>query len=195
MKNLVPFFEVNGYRYEIKRTRYLLAEYQALQEHANLSVENRQNGAKVERLLSDLRKYAGKVKELWEKFEETFDDEDERRYLKAKALYDKAHEDLNNFEAETESVEMLHKAGLKILEQVAIKGLAEQYFSMNHEPAEKLWCEFVDNVGTHTATEWLSAMADCLFREEEPENDFLSQMRKVAEEKATNRKIGLKTKK
>jgi hypothetical protein len=192
MQNIVPFFELNGIRYEIKKTRWLLAEYQKLQDQVSLSVEAKQNASKTERLLSDLKKYSEKVKELWEKYLETFDDEDERKYLKVKALYDKTHEQLTNFEAETESVEKVHKAGIDLLEKIAIKGLAEQNFNMDEQKAKSVWCEFVETVGNSVVTEWLSAMAECLFKGEEQENDFLSQMRKSAEEKAQNRRNGLK---
>jgi hypothetical protein len=196
MNNIVPFFEVNGVRYEVKKTRWLLAEYQRLQEQSQLSPEIKQNATKVERLLGDLKRYAEKTKELWEKFCETFDDEDERKYLKAKSLYDDTHYELAKLEAETGSFEKVNKAGIDLLERVAIKGVAEQHFGCDEQRATAVWCQFVEENGKTKAGEWLSAMAECLFSddEEEGKNDFLSQMKHRAEEKAFNRKQGFKKK-
>lgn len=195
MSKIIPFFELNGNRYEIKKTRYLLAEYDKLSDENNISDEDKANAVKMQILIDDAKKYAEKVKELEEKYFETFDDEDERRYLKAKALYEQKMGELTDFEVKSGSTRRLQKESVDLLEKIAIKGLAEQYFNMDMQAAEKLWCEYVDTIQNHnTVIEWLAAMSECLFMEDEDEdNPFLAQMRKKKEEQSKNRKV-IKTK-
>lgn len=190
MNKLIPFFELNGQKYEIKRTRYLLAEYDRLAEESQLSNEDKANAIKAQSLIGDIQKYAEKTKELEEKFFETFDSEDERKYLKAKELYTKALDELTALEVESGSTAKLQKAGIDLLEKIVIKGLAEQYFNFDESKAEKIWGDYVDTIGNNATIEWLTGMSECLFREDEEveENSFLSQMRKKAEQQAINRK-------
>lgn len=194
MNNIVPFFEVNGKRYEIKKTRWLLAEYDKLHEQSNLSNEDKENAIKMQSLVNDVQRYAEKVQELWETYTTTFDDVDEKKYLKVKALYDNALEALAHFELETNSGNTIQKAGIDALEKIAIKGLAEQYFNMDESKAKEIWVSYVEKIGNNKAIEWLNAMSQCLFSEEEDveENSFLAQMRKNAQEKANSRKAGLR---
>lgn len=194
MNKIIPFFELNGQRYEIKRTRYLLAEYDKLGEESQLSNEDKANAIKAQSLIGDIQRYAEKVKELEEKYFETFDDEDERKYLKIKALYESKLDELTKLEVESGSTTKLQKAGIDLLEKIAIKGLAEQYFNFDESKAEKIWGDYVDTIGNNATIEWLTGMSECLFRDEEEleENSFLSQMRKKAEQQAINRKNGIK---
>ena len=190
MNKIIPFFELNGQRYEIKRTRYLLAEYDKLGEASQLSNEDKANAIKAQSLIGDIQRYAEKVKELEEKYFETFDDEDERKYLKCKALYESKLDELTKLEVESGSTTKLQKAGIDLLERIAIKGLAEQYFNFDESKAEKIWGDYVDTIGNNATIEWLTGMSECLFREDEEveENSFLSQMRAKAEQRAINRK-------
>lgn len=188
---LTPFFEIDGQRYEIRKTRYLLAEYNKLANESELSNADKANAIKSQALIGDVQKYGEKTLELEQKYFETFDDEDERKYLKAKALYDKALAELTVFETETQSTALLEKAGFDLLEKIAIKGLAEQYFDGNEVKGTELWEKFANTLkNQNQIKEWLSYMSDCLFNEESnevDENSFLSQMRQRAEEKAKNR--------
>ena len=194
MSKIIPFFELNGQRYEIKRTRYLLAEYDKLGDESQLSNEDKANAIKAQSLIGDIQRYAEKVKELEEKYFETFDDEDERKYLKIKSLYESKLDELTKLEVESGSTSKLQKAGIDLLERIAIKGLAEQYFNFDESKAEKIWGDYVDTIGNNATIEWLTGMSECLFRDEEEleENSFLSQMRKKAEQQAINRKNGIK---
>lgn len=195
MKKIIPFFELNGQRYEIKPTRWLIAEYDKLGEESQLSNEDKANAIKAQSLIGDIRKYAEKTKELEEKFFETFDDNDERNYLKVKSLYERALDELTKLEVESGSTTKLQKAGIDLLEKIAIKGLAEQYFNFDEVKAQKVWESYVDTLPNHEIViEWLTSMSECLFRSEEEleDNSFLSQMRKKAEQQAINRKNGIK---
>lgn len=188
---ITPFFTLNGTRYEIKRTRYILAEYDRLGEESQLSNEDKENAIKAQTLMADIQKYAEKTDELEKKYFETFDDEDERKYLKAKALRDNTIQELAKLEAETGSTSRLQKAGVDLLEKIAIKALAEQYFSFDEVKARSVWEQYVDTIENKSEiVEWLSAMSECLFQDENEaeENSFLSQMRQKAQERAENRR-------
>lgn len=194
MSKIIPFFELNGQRYEIKRTRYLLAEYDKLGEESQLSNEDKANAIKAQSLIGDIQKYAEKTKELEEIYFETFNDDDERKYLKCKSLYELKLEELTQLEVESGSTSKLQKAGIDLLEKIAIKGLAEQYFNFDESKAQTIWEQYADKIGNNATIEWLTGMSECLFREDEEveENSFLSQMRKKAEQQAINRKNGIK---
>lgn len=197
MNNIIPFFELNGQRYEIKRTHYLIAEYEKLTKESELSNEDKQNAVKLQSLIGDVKKYAEMVKELEEKFFDTFDSEDERRYLKAKELYEKSLNELAKLEIETGSGARLQKISVDILEKVAIKALAEQYFNFDEVKAKAIWEQYAENLGNNATVDWLNAMGECLFEEKEDkekDNSFLSQMRKRAEQQAINRKNGIRKK-
>lgn len=190
MKTVTPYFIYNEQRYEIKKTRYLVAEYDKLAKENGLNNEDKASAVKAQTMITNLKKYAQKVKELEDIYFETFDDEDERRYLKAKALYEQQFEVFTKLEIETEGITKLQKAGIDLLEQIAIKSLAEQYFNFNESLAKEVWEGFAGTLGNDSTIEWLTYMNECLFEDKEKESndDFLSKMRKNAEERANNRK-------
>lgn len=176
-----PYFEVDGQKYELMATRYLIAEYQKIGKENDLTNEDKENAIKAQTLINDLQKYIQKVKELEDKFFETFDDEDERKYLKAKSLYEAKLNEFAQLEAETGCTTRLQEKGIEVLEKTAIIGLAEQYFGFNQKQAKIVWDKFVETISEEEKGEWLSYMSECLFKtdeEEVEENSFLSQMRK-----------------
>ena len=114
-----------------------------------------------------------------------------------KEMSDEAVEKYNKFIAENNAINATFKHSVDILEMVAIKALAEQYFNFNESIAKQAWEAFVDSMESHDdVAEWLMAMAECLFGEDEDEEDtgFLAQKRKMDEEKANNRKSALRKK-
>lgn len=181
MENRInPYFEVNGQRYELKATRYLIAEYQRIGKEVEISNEDKQNAVKAQNFIADIKKYLLKTKELEDKYFETFDDEDERRYLKAKALYENKLNELAKFEAETGSTARLQEQGVMVLEKTAIVAIAEQYFDFDEVRAKAIWNNFAETIDKEAKEEWLTYMSECLFKtneEEVKENSFLSQMR------------------
>lgn len=197
MKKINPFFEVNGNRFELKRTRYLIAEYDKATKESNLKAEDTENVLKVQRLASDAKKFAERLEVLEERYFETFDDEDERKYLKCKEMLEQTMEKMAHIEASTECTKIAIETSARILENIAILGLAEQYFNFNKELATQTWESYVESLPSQNmAIEWLQLMADSLFNEEVEEegNDFFSMKRKEAEQLAENRKKALKKK-
>jgi hypothetical protein len=130
---ITPFFEVNGKRYEIKKTRWLIAEHKRLAEESAISKEDKANAIKAQNLVSDAQKYTEKANEMWEELCENPTAENENRYFLFKRMADKAINDYNDFIAVTDSVENIAKNNIDILEIVAIKGISEQYFDLDEE--------------------------------------------------------------
>lgn len=195
MSKIIPFFELNGQKYEIKPTRWLIAEYDKLGEESQLSNEDKANAIKAQSLIGDIQKYADKVNEYWELLEKKPDKETRDTYYFYKEMYDNSLEQLTKLEVESGSTTKLQKAGIDLLEKIAIKGLAEQYFNFDEVKAQKVWESYVDTLPNHEIViEWLTSMSECLFRSEEEleENDFLSQMRARKEQQALKRKNGIK---
>lgn len=195
MEKINPFFEVNGNRFEIKKTRYIIAEYDKATRESNLNPEDTQNVQKVQRLANDAKKFAERLEILEERYFETFDDEDERKYIKCKEMYDKIVDELSMLEATTKCTKIAIETSARILENIVILALAEQYFNFNKELATQTWESYVESLSSQNqAIEWLNLMADSLFYEEPEENgnDFFSQKRKEAEQRAENRKKALK---
>lgn len=178
-ENILPSFEVNGVTYEIRQSRYLLAEHNEIGRESSLNEEEKVASVEIQSLLQDVRKYGEKLKELEEKYFETFEEADERRYFKMKEIYDEASKKLAIAEIKSPTFDKLQRESINALEKLAIKGLAEQYFDMNMAKATELWKSFVEDKGKGYVTEWLLSMSDCLFNdEEERESDpFLSKVR------------------
>lgn len=192
-----PFFEVNGNRFEIKPTRYIIAEYDKMTRESNLDAEQKENVIKVQRLANEAKKFAEKLEILEERYFETFDDEDERKYLKCKQLYEMTLDRMSHIEASTGCTKVAIETSARLLENIVILALAEQYFNFNKELAKQTWEAYVESLPNHNvAIEWLNLMADSLFNdtETEGENDFFAQKRKEAEQNAENRRKALKKK-
>ena len=58
---LAPYFELNGNRYEFKRTRWLIAEYRRLNEENPLSDEDKANAITASNLVADVKKFTSVV--------------------------------------------------------------------------------------------------------------------------------------
>ena len=193
---LTPYFDVDGTRYEIKKTRWLIAEYDRLNKENPATDEDKANALTAGNLISDVRRYAEQEKVRWGIFCKEPTEENEKAYLRFKALSDKAVADYNAFSLSNDVVEKAYNRNVDILERIAIKAIAEQYYDFNESIAKKTWDAFASKMNNNSElVEWLKAMAECLFEEDEEENnDFLSQMRRKNEERENNRKNGIRKK-
>ena len=194
---LAPYFELNKTRYEFKRTRWLIAEYKRLNEESPLSDEDRANAITASNLVADVKKFAEKENEWWDTFCENPTPETKATYFMFKEMSDEAIAKYNDFVSSNNTLQTATKHSIEILEKVAIKALAEQYFGFNEAAAKQIWDQFVDTMDDHNKVdEWLNAMAECLFGDDEEEDTgFLAQKRKMDEEKANNRKSAIRRKK
>jgi hypothetical protein len=192
-----PYFELDGTRYELKRTRWLIAEYEKLGREMALSPEDKADAMKANNLMADAKSLAEKAKEMWDNLCENPTPENRATYSLFKEMSDEAIEKYNDFVAKNDTVNTSFKRSIDILEKVAIKALAEQYFGMNEALAKKTWEQFVDASDDHNKVgEWLIAFGDCLFVDDDDEEDtgFLAQKRKMDEERANNRKSAIRKK-
>lgn len=182
MNKITPFFTLNGVKYEIKKTRWLVAEYNRLNEESPLTDEDRADAIKASNLVADAQKFAEKEKEWWDKLCVEPTEENRNTYFMFKKMSDDAVSAYNEFVVTHNALQDASRHNINVLEQIAIKGIAEQYFHMNEAEATKIWEAFVESQENHNIVgEWLTAMAQCLFMEEDEKeegNDFLSQMRR-----------------
>ena len=197
MNRINPYFELDGRRYEFKRTRWLIAEYRRLNEENPLSSEDKANTIKANNLIADAKKFSEKEKECWEALCENPTEDNHRIYILFKRMSDNAISEYNEFISSNNALRIATKHNVDILEKIAIKALAEQYFDMNENIAKLTWEKFVESMESHDkVAEWLQAMGECLFIEEEEaeDNSVLAQKRKMDEEKAANRQNSLRKK-
>lgn len=194
---ITPYFELNDTRYEFNRTRWLVAEYEKLGREMALSPEDKADTMKANNLMADAKRFAEKTQEMWEILCEKPTPENRATYSMFKELSDEAIEKYNDFIAKNDTVNTSFKRSIDILERIAIKALAEQYFGMNEALAKQTWEQFVDKMDDHNKVgEWLIAFGDCLFVDDDNEEDtgFLAQKRKMDEERANNRKAAIRKK-
>lgn len=186
MAKINPFFEVEGKKYEIKRTRAIECEYEKIR---------RQNQPDDEQLSlsNDYAKLMLEYEEILEKYklakEEYFDDvlnkEKKDKYNAFKELADEKYNEMKEFELNNKNFsfdklqDIAYNNGVELL----MFGLEEQC-NVSNEEARNIWEKFVDNLGIYTAKDWINAMVQTLFeREDEEENPFL----KIAKAKAQQR--------
>lgn len=188
-----PYFEIDKKRYELKRTRYLMVEYEKISENNNLSNEDKVNAVKLQNMATQVRELAEQLKELKEiYYADMTNKEAKAQYKACKEEYNEAFDELARFEVESGGSSKLEQATLNALERIVILGLAEQHFDGDLDKSENTWCSWVDIVGKETAGQWLMAMAESLFGvDEEEENSFLAQIRAKNEQIAENKRKAL----
>ena len=187
-----PVFELNGVKYEIKRNRYLHAEFDELKKETEMSdeeqiayVKEQEFGDRIERLLE-------RKNELYEKFLQTFSEKDEEMYKKAC----KAYEDLIDESATKKSVVSAQKQKLiNIGEKLIIKALQindKGETIRSEKEATEIWETFVDEYGEISAMQFVVFTINYIIgADEDIENPFIAQAKAKAEQKANMRK-GLK---
>lgn len=186
---VIPFFELDGKRYEIRPTRYLYCKYDEYRQSAQISKEDKVNAAILGRLTSDVQRIGNRVSELEKKYFESFNELDEVAYQKALDLFARKYEELARFEIETGITTNQAKATLDILEKIAIIGLQESNDLATYEQAKEIWEKFVESVGKNVATDWLLNLNECIFNREVEEGElpFLDQMRERENKKKTRK--------
>jgi hypothetical protein len=188
----IPFFETNGQRYEIKRNRYLQAEFDKMKEEIQMTEDEQIAYAKETDFENRLEKLLKRKEELYDKYLETFDDKDEDIYKKACDAYDKFIEENGKLES---VISKQKKRMLDMGEELIIKALQINEKGENirtPEQANDIWCNFVDEVGEYTTVEFVAfTLSYIVGADEDIENPFLTQAKAKAEQKANMRK-GLK---
>lgn len=191
MAKLNPFFEVDGKKYEIIRTRGVECEYEKIKER------NKPEDEQLS-LTNDYAKLMIEFEEISQKYalakEEYFDDvlnkEKKEKYLAFKELSDNKYNEMKEFELGNKNFsinkleELAYENGVELL----VYALVEQC-KVSEETAKKIWESFVSHFGIITAKEWITAMIQTLFeREDEEENPFLKAARAKAQQRMEQRK-------
>ena len=198
MTKLNPFFEVNGKKYEITRTRAVECEYEKIREQNKLDDEQISLTNDYAKLMLEyeeiLEKYKGAKDEY---FEDILNKDKKAKYKAFKELSDEKFAEIKDFELSNKEFSLnkvqdfAYKNGVELL----VFALNEQYGVTNAD-ARAIWEDFEEHLGKETAKEWISVMVQTLFeREDEEENPFLKLAKAKAQQREEHRKGLAKVKK
>ena len=198
MNTNVATFKTNGKTYQIKRNRYLQAELEEIKANNDnaLSAQEEKNYTILQDKYATLERLAVKVKELEDKYYETFDEEAGAIYKRAKAHYDEMFEETAQFEVEQNGIaQKMQKVAIDNAEKVVIVALQKDEKGntiRSEQEATDIWCSYVDEVGQQSAIEWLIYFTNYLVGNDKVDDDpFVAQAKAKAEQRANMRK-GLK---
>ena len=193
MENLKPVFTVNGKNYELKRTRALMVEFQKISETNKLSEEDANKYLGIRDTFDEMEKELSLLSEKLDAARNAYYDDPTNSEKKAKfeALKKLVRETQKPLvDGKSEEMQYLNKMTKIMLDnyEKAINFLIFLQYDMSMTNAEKLWQEFVDEVGVVTASQWVYAIGDTLFNQEANENDFLAKKRVQQQQRLMARK-------
>lgn len=194
MSKLNPFFEVDGKKYEIRRTRAVECQYDKIREQNKLDDEQIS-------LTNDYAKLAVEYEEILEKYniakdeymcdEGILDENKKKKYFAYKQLADDKFNEVKEFELKNKdfSLSKMEKHAYHNGVELLIFALEEQC-NVSKDEALEIWDGFVENLGQKTAEEWITLMLHTLFEreEEEDQNPFMRQARAKQLQKREQRK-------
>ena len=193
MEQNTPYFEVNGQRYYIFKTRYLIAEYEKRRDEIALSEEDELEYTREQAKQEELQRLSERKDELYEIYLDTFDDVDREKYERACIAYDKLIMQISQMS------NVMGKQNKKILdfsEKLIIESLQ---WDMNGktirtiDEATAIWESYVDEVGKFKASEFVIYVINyIIIGDEENDNPFVIQARAKAEEKRNQKKLRAK---
>lgn len=197
MNRIYPYFEVNGNRYQFKRNRFLISILNEIREESDATDEQQKQYARLLELKAKVDKLGERKDELESKYLETFDEEVGALLEKCESAYSKAAQEYIDYEIETKITSTMQEETLKKAEKFIIVAL--QYDEKGNlireeKDAKSIWCAWVDEVGEQIASSFLVLTVNHITGadEEVEDNDFFTQTRAKAEEKARNRRNGLR---
>lgn len=200
MNKLNPYFEVEGKKYEIKRTRAIECEYEKIREQNKLDDEQISLTNDYAKLMLEYEEILEKYKEAKEEYmcdEGILDEKKKAKFKAYKELSDEKYNEMKDFELKNKNFSLnkvqdfAYKNGVELL----IFALNEQC-GVSKDEAKIIWDKFVAHFGNETAKDWINVMIQTLFeREDEEENPFLKQARAKAKLKMEQRKGLSKVKK
>ena len=195
IKKNIPFFEVNGKTYEIKRTRYLQAEFDEMKNGIEMTDEEQVAYAKEQDFDARLEKLRDRKDELYEKYLETFDEADEEKYNKALAAYNRLIDEAGQMESVSGKQ---RKKMLDLGEALIIKALQidkDGKTIRTEDEAKSIWECFVEENGEVTAVQFVVFTINYIMGgDEDIENPFITQAKAKAEQRANMRKGIVKAK-
>ena len=197
MNRIYPYFEVDGKRYEFKRNRYLMLLLEEIREETQATDEQQRQYARLLELKAKVDKLSERKDELEAKYLENFDEKVGELLEKCELAYSKAAREYIDYELETKITSKMEEESLGKAEQFIIAALQRNKkgeIVMSAEEAEKIWCAWVDEVGEQVASSFLMLTVNHISGgdEEAEDNDFFTQAKAKAEERANNRRAGLR---
>lgn len=188
-KQNIPFFEVNGKRYEIKRTRYLQAEFDAMKSDLEMTEEEQIAYAKGQEIEARIEKLRDRKNELYDKWLETFDEKDEALYNKACAAFNALLDEVGGMESQSAKQ---RKRMVDLGEKLIIKSLqigGDGKTIRTEEDAKEIWASFVEDVGQQTTIQFVVFTVNYILGgDEDVENPFVAQAKAKAEQRANMKK-------
>jgi hypothetical protein len=192
MNKNIPTFEINGKTYEIRRTRYLMAEFDKRKNQLDMASDEDSKYEKQKNKLESLQKLAERKSELYDIYLTTFDDNDERLYNKCCEAYDKLYEEIKGLD---NVIGEKQKALIDMSESLIIEALTRNENGeeiRTKEEANNIWCDYVVEIGKQTATEFVIYTINYILGiDNDDENPFLSQAKAKAEQRKANMRKGL----
>lgn len=185
----IPFFELYGKRYEIKRNRYLQAEFDKMKGEKQFDDDEELEYVREQELQDKLEKLSKRKNELYDAYLETFSSEDEEKYNKACVAYDKLLEQLSNSKGITAKKrnEMIDMGEALIIKSLQINDEGEAI--RTEEEAKEIWNDLVAENGAMFRIEFIVFTINYIMgNDEETENPFIAQAKAKAEQKANMRK-------
>ena len=188
-KHNIPFFEVNGNHYEIKRNRFLQAEFDELKSDLEMTEDEQAAYVKEQEFDQRVEKLRNRKDELYEKYLETFDEADEIMYQKALSAFNRLVDEASTMESVSGKY---RKAMLDMGEKLIIKAL--QYDSKGdiirtEDEAKTIWEGFVEENGQVVAIQFVAYTTNYIMGgDEDNENPFIAQAKAKAEQKASMKK-------
>ena len=187
--NNTPFFEVNGERYEIKRTRYLQAEFDNMKSDMAMSDDEQIAYAKEKEFEERLEKLRDRKTALYEKYLETFDDADEAIYKRACAAYNALIDEFGALESVSakQRKRMMNMGEKLIIKSLQIDNKGQTI--RTKDEAVEIWETFVEDVGQTTAIQFVLLTVNYIIGgDEDVENPFVAQAQAKAEQRANMKK-------
>lgn len=193
---LIPFFEVNGKKYELKTTRHLRVLY--ADKLGELKKTNQLDEDKSIDML-DFNRFADELAQIGEKFEnakdEYFNDirnkDKKETYQAFKELYTEMLEEMKSKKEEMKLLNENLANQINIYEEMIVEAIVEQYETSKKE-AERIWKDFVDEIGMQNAQTWIVSIGQEMFESEVQESGFLEQRRLKMQKQAENRKRAIR---
>lgn len=194
-KTNIPYFEVNGKSYEIKRNRYLQAEFDEMRSGLEMTDEEQVAYAKEQDFDARLEKLRVRKDELYEKYLETFDEADEDKYNKALAAYNRLIDEAGSMESISgkQRKQMLDMGEKLIIKALQINAKGETI--RTDDEANNIWASFVEENGKLIAIQFVMYTINYIVGgDEDIENPFIAQAKAKAEQRANMKKGIVKAK-
>lgn len=197
MSKIYPYFDLDGKRYVFRRNRALMLVLEEIREKNEATDEQQRQYAKLLELNDKVMKLSARKAELEEQYYEEFDDAVGELLVKCETAYKKVAEEYIEYEIKTKISATMERATLNSAELFVIEALQLDEKGnriRNGKEAEAIWCSYVDEVGEQVAKQFLVLLVNHISGADEDtgDNDFFTQAKEKAEERANNRRNGLK---